>query len=89
MSVYVDDMCREFGRMKMCHMVADSVDELHAMADKIGVQRKWFQNKGIPHYDICLSKISLALSCGAIKVSQRELVQIARKAKKETPREQK
>jgi hypothetical protein len=27
----------------MCHMIADSVKKLYAMADKIGVARKWFQ----------------------------------------------
>ena len=43
MSVYVDDMEASFGRMKMCHMWADTLDELLAMADLIGVQRKWLQ----------------------------------------------
>lgn len=42
--------------MYMCHMLADTITELHTMADRIGIQRKWFQNKGIPHYDICQSK---------------------------------
>lgn len=39
--VYVDDMYAQFGRMKMCHMIADTTTELNAMADSIGVQRKW------------------------------------------------
>ncbi|MCR6672172.1 DUF4031 domain-containing protein [Devosia ginsengisoli] len=43
MSVYVDDMEASFGRMKMCHMWADTLDELLAMADLIGVQRRWLQ----------------------------------------------
>jgi uncharacterized protein DUF4031 len=43
MSVYVDDMEAGFGRMVMCHMWADTLDELLAMVDAIGVQRKWLQ----------------------------------------------
>ena len=46
MTVYVDNMQAPFGRMKMCHMVADTSEELLAMADKIGVQRKWLQKAG-------------------------------------------
>lgn len=47
MSVYVDDMYKyamgRFRGMKMSHLVADSREELLAMCDKIGVQRKWIQ----------------------------------------------
>ncbi|WP_139804442.1 DUF4031 domain-containing protein [Pseudomonas aeruginosa] len=67
MAVYVDDMNATFGRMKMCHMLADTTEELLAMADKIGVQRKWIQHAGTikEHFDICLSKKSAALAAGA------------------------
>ena len=44
MAVYVDNMQAQFGRMKMCHMIADSTEELLAMADRIGVARKWIQS---------------------------------------------
>jgi hypothetical protein len=42
---------------------------LHAMADRIGVSRRYYQNKGrTPHYDICLSKKALAIKHGAVEV---------------------
>jgi hypothetical protein len=77
MSVYVDDMCESsmgrFGRMKMSHMVADTDVELHAMADKIGVARKWFQGD---HYDICKSKRARAIQFGAVALTMMELGRI-------------
>ena len=72
--VYVDDMAAPYGRMKMCHMLADTEAELHAMADKIGVARKWCQSSGTykVHYDISISKKSLALAAGAQAITWRE-----------------
>lgn len=79
MTVYVDDMTAGFGRMKMCHMIADTIEELHGMADKIGVARKWYQGPPKtrnPHYDIALSKKALALANGAVLISQKQTVSI-------------
>jgi len=75
MAVYVDDARMRFGSMLMCHMLADSTDELVAMADKIGVKRKWIQSPGTwkEHFDICLTKRVLAVKAGAMEVTQREL----------------
>jgi Protein of unknown function (DUF4031) len=74
MTVYVDDMRAKFGRLVMCHMIADTDDELHAMADRIGVARKWHQAppKHDSHYDIALSKRALAVSFGAREITWRQ-----------------
>jgi Protein of unknown function (DUF4031) len=78
-TVYVDDYKASFGRMKMCHMVADTEEELHAMADAIGVARKWFQQKPSgDHYDIALSKRMLALSCGAREITTKQCAAMCR-----------
>lgn len=76
MAVYVDDMVACYGLMKMCHMGADSTEELNAMADKIGVARKWIQQAGTPreHYDICRAKRALAVQNGAIELTGRQFV---------------
>lgn len=78
MAVYVDDMhtdaMGQYRGMKMSHMIADTDEELHAMADRIGVQRRWFQHPGTPgrHYDIALSKRALAVAAGAVQITMRQ-----------------
>ncbi len=78
MTVYVDSGKHPYGRMQMCHMLADTLNELHAMADRIGVKRKWYQNKSIPHYDICLSKRRLAIRAGANEIDRKQTVGLIR-----------
>lgn len=72
---YVDNMRAGFGGMIMSHCIADTTEELLAMMDKIGVQRKWIQKAGThrEHFDICQSKRALAVKAGAREISQREL----------------
>ena len=76
MAVYVDDAMIPYGRMRMCHLVADTSGELHAMADRIGVARKYAQQSGTPreHYDICLAKRELAIAAGARECHARFVV---------------
>lgn len=88
MPVYVDDMKAQFGRMIMCHMLADTTEELLAMADKIGVARKWIQYPGThrEHFDIALSKRAEAIKHGAIEITMRDTGRIVaerRRAAKE------
>lgn len=77
MSVYVGTMEFPYGRMIMFHMASPDVEELHKMADKIGINRKWFQDKPMhPHYDICKAKKHLAIQLGAIEVNDREIIKL-------------
>lgn len=69
MTVYVDDVRHRYGRMKMCHLWADSHEELLAMVDAIGVDRKWIQQPpkaSWTHFDIALVKKAAAIARGAV-----------------------
>jgi hypothetical protein len=86
MTVYVDDVRHGFGRMIMCHMWADTLDELLAMADAIGVDRRWIQGhpelsqgSGLRakwvHFDISLQKKHRAIAAGAVLVDKYAAVE--------------
>ncbi len=81
MAVYVDKAQHKLGRMVMCHMLADSMDELLEMADRIGVKRKWFQPRSHPHFDICKSSRAKAIAAGAIEVDRRQLVEVMKRSR--------
>lgn len=74
MPCYVDDMNAGYGRMKMSHLLADTDAELHAMAERIGVARRWHQAppRHDSHYDIALSKKALAIAAGAVPITWRQ-----------------
>jgi hypothetical protein len=81
MAVYVDLPIWNFGRMRMCHMIADTTEELLQMADRLDVNQKWIQNPGMAreHFDICKSKRAQALKLGAISVPASTLVELIRR----------
>lgn len=76
MTVYVDDPVG-YPNCKLrwktwSHMWSDegdSAEELHLVADAIGMRRSWFQGN---HYDIVPSKRLAAIKLGVVPVSQRE-----------------
>lgn len=77
MVCYVDDMQAAYQpahnsarKYIMSHMIADTEEELHAMAKRIGVARRWYQGD---HYDITQSKKVLAIQYGAKAITMREL----------------
>lgn len=91
MTVYVDDMYKyplgQFRRMKMSHMVADTTEELLAMADAIGVNRRWIQYPGTEdeHFDIAMAKRALAVKNGAVEITMRECAFFVRGRKELNP----
>lgn len=86
MSVYVDTAANAFGRMIMCHMIADTPAELRAMAEKIGVQVKWFQARSsTPHFDVAKSKREIAIANGAQVLDRRAFVDVMRRIRQTWP----
>lgn len=87
MTVYVDVLMNHGWKLrghnvKNCHMFTDGdLEELHQMAEAIGMKRSWFQNKRVPHYDLRDSRRVKAVSLGAKEVSRREAVMIWRAMK--------
>ena len=55
------------------HLTADTVDELHSFAARIGMKRSWFQDHPLlKHYDLVRSRRERALVLGAVFVPMRE-----------------
>lgn len=58
------------------HLVADTIPNLHAFAQKVGIKKCWFENKkdkNQPHYDVHTKDIRKCLMLGAEKVTLKEL----------------
>lgn len=69
MTVYVDDMRAQVGPHVLCHMIADTETELHAMADAIGQPRHRYQGD---HYDISWVQRARAVALGAVEITMRQ-----------------
>lgn len=64
-------------------MVADSLDELHAFAKKVGIKRCYFHGvrKGHPHYDVFGCLLMKIAKEEVKKVRPRELLQLSKQMK--------
>lgn len=84
MAVYVDREQIPWRGKLWCHLVADSLDELHTFAVALGLKRSWFQDRAsYPHYDVTMSVRERALKLGALSVGKTEMLHSARKLKAE------
>jgi Protein of unknown function (DUF4031) len=84
MTVYVDREQIPWRGRLWCHLVADSLDELHAFAAALGLKRSWFQSyASYPHYDLTLNVRDRALKRGAVSVGKAQMLHSARKLKAE------
>ena len=71
MTVYVDDAVTLWRGRRWAHLMADTVEELHAMAARLGLPRRAFQDKPSgAHYDVSVEMREQALQLGAIAISR-------------------
>ena len=82
MGCYVDALAFRGWKLRghqvaSCHLIADTLDELHAMALAVGMRRAWFQappKASTPHYDLTSSRRAEALKHGAVPLDRRAFV---------------
>lgn len=93
MSVYVDPplpyphLGRRTGHLLWCHLLADERDELHDFADRLGVDRRRFQDHLVRwHYDIPQALRLRAVRLGALAVDRRTVGLMLRDRRLESPR---
>jgi hypothetical protein len=74
-TIYVDDAGIVWRGKRRYHLTADSKEELHAFAARIGVKRCWYhRGRTHPHYDLTGEQRGRAVSEGACEVGSRELL---------------
>lgn len=88
MAVYVDEIrdwtliarTRGLRHTHWCHLTADTEEELHTFAARLGLRRSWFQKKSDRdyrwHYDITPNKRAQAVRMGAQEVDRRFVGQL-------------
>lgn len=77
-TVYVDDAVTLWRGQRWAHLMADTLEELHAMAARLGIPRHAFQDRPSgAHYDVNTVLRQRALALGATAISRhtdRDLV---------------
>lgn len=84
--IYVDEINTTLPYTNWCHMWSDECDqELHEMADRIGLRREWFQAASMKatnkfrryynHYDVTPAKRAMAIRLGATPITIRDYIE--------------
>lgn len=84
--VYVDTLFQTAPSLlwpyrQACHLMADSEQELHTFAQRLGLRRAWFQPRSHPHYDLTPSKRRRATVLGAKETTPATLLALTQAAK--------
>jgi hypothetical protein len=76
MAVYVNKLRTRYGSLTLCHLLADTLPELHFMAERLGLGPELFQQDPIPHYDLSLARREQAIAAGASVIDRQGLAEV-------------
>src|SRR3546814_1471451 len=73
MTVYVDDAVTLWRGHRWAHLMADTLDELHDFAARLGIPRRAFQDKTSgAHYAVTAQLRERAIELGAMPISRHD-----------------
>lgn len=82
MAIYVDFVRIEFKSHRWCHMLVDTLQELHEFAALIDVDKRLFhRNASYPHYDVTVQMRETAIEYGALPADRKKIIECAKKLK--------
>ncbi|MFN3854507.1 MAG: DUF4031 domain-containing protein [Phreatobacter sp.] len=88
MAVYVDEPIWHWQGLRWCHLLADTEEELHRFAARLGVHRLVYQGPPkttAPHYDLTGFERRRAIALGATVASRQEIVAVFRRVRVARP----
>lgn len=78
--VYIDNARVAYKGNLYCHMLADSLDELHEFAEVLGIKKCWFHGSAsYPHYDVKIEFRPQAINLGAILSSRKQIIECGKR----------
>lgn len=82
MAVYVDRARVSFKGREWCHLMADTLEELHDFAKMLAIDARLFhRTASYPHYDITLEMRILVIAHGAIDADRRMIIACGKRLK--------
>lgn len=73
MTVWVEEALWPRGKHVCGHLLSDSLDELHAMAEAVDLKGKYFLGHAVvPHYSIPEYLIDSVIAAGAVKLGMAD-----------------
>lgn len=82
MAIYVDRAKVSFKGREWCHLMADTLEELHQFARQLDIDARLFhRTASYPHYDITLEMRLMVIAHGAIDADRRTIIACGKRLK--------